>query len=98
MLDKKDNRPAKYAMAYLRTLYNLIGLLNKKTFSLEIENQKIKDALINIKQGTCSYGQVIDAAEQLIALAKVCLIRCKQEPNIEKVNEFLIDIRRRYWQ
>lgn len=98
MLNRKDNRPVKYAVAYLRTLYNLVNLLTKKTFSLEIDNPKVKGALINIRKGLSSYGQVVDAAEQLIGLAKVCLIRCKNEPDLEKVNKFLIDIRKRYWQ
>lgn len=97
MLNKKDSRPTKYAIAYLRTLYNLITLLTTKTFSLEIDSFKIKEALQAIKNGTVSCGLVIDSAEQLIGLAKIVLLRCNQEPNLEKVNEYLIDIRRRYW-
>jgi len=97
MLDKKDGRPVKYAMAYLRTLYNLINLLTKKTFSLKIDNPKVKEALTNIRKGLSSYGQIVDAGEQLIGLAKACLEKYKNEPNLEKVNKFLIDIRRRYW-
>jgi predicted nucleotidyltransferase len=97
MLDKKDNRQVKYAIAYLRTLYNLIELLTKKDFSLEIKESKIKETLMSIKQGLNSYGQIIDASEQLVYLAKMALSQCKHEPNLEKVNEFLIDIRRRYW-
>ena len=98
MLDKKDDRPAKYAIAYLRTLYNLITLLTQKTFSLEIDSSKIREALLTIKQGQCSYGQIIDSAEQLIGLAKIALTRCNHQPNLEVVNEFLIDIRKRYWK
>ena len=97
MLDKKDKRPVKYAVAYLRTLYNLIDLLMRKTFSLEINNPKVKEALMAIRKGTSTYGMVVDAAEQLTSLARICLAKCKHEPNIEKVNEFLIDVRKRYW-
>lgn len=97
MLDKKDGRPTKYAIAYLKTLYNLINLLTREDFSLEIENLIIKKTLKAIKQGLCSYGEIIDASERLVGLAKICLIKCKHEPNIDKINEFLVDIRKRYW-
>lgn len=97
LLDKKGNRPTKYAVAYLRTLYNLIDLLSNDDFGLEIKIEKAQVALKNIKKGHCSYGQVIDAAEQLTGLAKICLARKKHESNLEKVNEFLVDIRKRHW-
>jgi len=97
MLNKEGDRPIKYAIAYLRTLYNLISLLSYKDFSLTIENPVIKEGFMSIKKGLCSYGEIIDASEELAGIAKMCLATCKQEPNLEKVNEFLIDIRKRYW-
>lgn len=97
MLEKKDDRPSKYAMACIRVLYNLIELLTSQSFSLEIKLSKVKEALINIKNGNVTYGEVVDASEKLIGLAKMALERCKHEQNLEKVNEFLIDLRKRYW-
>ncbi|MBP8117394.1 MAG: nucleotidyltransferase domain-containing protein, partial [Nitrospira sp.] len=36
MLEKKDGRPAKYAAAYVRVLFNLCELLERGTFSIRI--------------------------------------------------------------
>ena len=96
-MDKKDNRQTKYAIAYLRTLYSLVDLLLQEDFSLEIDKPKVKEALLLIKKGQTTYGSIIDASEELMGLAKICLSKCNHEPDIEKVNEFLIDIRKRYW-
>ncbi len=95
MLDKKDRRPNKFAVAYVRTLVNLIDLLEKETFSLEVNF--LKDELLRFKRGAYRIGEVIDLTERLQIMAKDRLEKCKHEPDINKVNKFLVDIRKRYW-
>ena len=96
-LDKKDNRPARFAMAYLRTLYNLLELLANEDFSVIIKDTGLKTLLMKYKKGNYSIGKVIDLAEDLTNDASKLLKDCHHQPNLEKVNEFLVDIRRRYW-
>uniref|UniRef100_A0A6M3LGL0 Putative nucleotidyltransferase n=2 Tax=viral metagenome TaxID=1070528 RepID=A0A6M3LGL0_9ZZZZ len=95
MLDNKDRRPHKFAVAYIRTLINLIDLLEHEDFSLEVDF--MKEDLLRIKRGMYRKGEVIDITERLAIMAKDRLEKCKHEPNIEKVNKFLVDIRKRYW-
>ena len=96
-LDKRDNRQNKYAIAYIRTLYNLIELLKKKDFDLTISNKRLKKLLYKWKRGNYTIGEVIDLAESYLLIAKTRLEYCKHKSNLDKVNKFLIDIRRKYW-
>ncbi len=95
MLDDKDRRPHKFAVAYIRTLINLIDLLEHKTFSLEVDF--MKDDLLRIKKGAYRKGEVIDITERLQVMAKDRLGKCKHEANIDKINKFLVGIRKKYW-
>lgn len=99
MLEKKDLRPRKYAVAYLRTLYNLIDLLSTGTFSLEIKNPVLKKELLEIKEGIkpLDMGEVINQAEILTAKAESLLNSCKQKAQPEKVNDFLLEVRRYFY-
>ena len=99
MLDKKDSRERKYAVAYLRTLQNLYDLLTTGKFSLEIKDEDFKDELHLLKYGTdkLNTGYVINRAEQLVEKCEKVLPLCNHEPDIEKVHEFLMKIRREYW-
>ena len=96
-LDKKDNRQNKYAVAYIRTLHNLIELLGYKDFSVEIKNEIVKAQLLEYKNGDYTLGEIINVAESLIKKAKINLETCKHKPNLDKVNQFLVDIRKRHW-
>lgn len=98
MLEKKDGRHAKFAVAYIRTLLNLIDLLEYGDFSLEIRDPKYKQYLLKIKQGDFKPGEIIDLAEQLIEQAKILRDKCKHKPDIEKVNQFLLDVRKEFWE
>lgn len=98
-LDKKDNRQNKFAVAYIRTLYQLIQLLEGKNFKIKLDNYMgIRDTLLRIKRGNYKMGEIIDITEYLTNEAKDVLLRCKHEVNIEKVNKFLLKIRKRYWK
>ena len=96
-LNKKDNRQDKYACAYIRTLWNLIELLESKDFSVDITKSRIFKDLVNFKTGNYNMGEVINLSEMLTEIAQENLNNCSHEADINKVNEFLLDIRRRYW-
>lgn len=61
------------------------------------EDRDIKKVLMDYKKGNYNMGDVIDEAEAWIGIAKEALENCNHEQNKEKINEFLLDIRRRYW-
>lgn len=97
MLDNHLDRWKKYAIAYLRTLYNLNDLLTKKDFSLFVPEGEFRNKLIEIKEGKWTVGDIINEANHMIALAKVNKENCINEPNYEKVNNFLISIRKEFF-
>jgi predicted nucleotidyltransferase len=97
LLDKKDNRPNKYGVAYLRTLWNLIELLQKNDFSVKVNALLIKEMLDDIRHGEHSVGEIINFAESMTAEAERYLKTCKHKANKDRVNEFLLAIRQRYW-
>ena len=96
-LDKKDNRQNKYAVAYIRTLWNLIELLETGTFNIEIKQEELRKILLKYKKGIYTPGDIINQAEYFTKLARIALEDCKQKPNLEKVKQFLLDIRKESW-
>lgn len=96
-LNKKDNRQNKFAVAYIRTLYSLIRLLESGSFDVEVKFDILKEQLLKYKNGEYKLGEVIDSAEILTEMAKERLQECNHKPNIEKVNDFLLKIRQKYW-
>lgn len=98
MLDKKDNRQEKFAVAYLRTLWNLNDLLSTGDFSLEVKDEQFKNELIRVKAGKWNLGQVINRAEDLVRKSEKLKSVCTHKNNIDKVNSFLYKIRREFWE
>lgn len=98
MLDKKDNRQNKFAVAYLRTLWNLNELLETKDFSLEVKDEQFKNQLIRVRKDKWNFGQIINRAEELVCKAEKLRDVCYQKPNLDKVNKYLYKIRREFWQ
>jgi hypothetical protein len=41
-------------------------------------------------------GEVIDYSEELLKMATACLDNCTQVPNLDIVNEYLINMRSKY--
>ena len=93
MLDKKDSRPAKYATAYLRVLFNLCELLEKGTFEVRIADSPIGETLRRIKKGDYRLGEVIDLGELWKEEAARRLRICTQEARPEVADAFLIKLR-----
>lgn len=106
MLDDHLGRRAKFAAAYIRTLYNLIDLLNLGTFKLEVTD---KNRLVILKQlKFCEFhnGFVIDLADELTRQAKTILNTKYFTENGEylgnplynkdRANAFLLKVRKAY--
>ena len=95
-LDKKDNRQNKFACAYVRSLLNLMTLLEEGDFSIQVDRQ-YKYKLLQYRRGEYTIGDVINFAEEVTEECRKALEGCKQEANKDKVDDFLLQIRRKYW-
>jgi hypothetical protein len=95
-LDKKDARPAKYAVAYLRTLYNLCELLEFGTLTMRVIDTPIGRTLADIRGGTVRAGEIIDLAEYWTAECTKRLTACRHQPDPKAVDEFLIRLRKSF--
>lgn len=73
LLDNHMNRRNKFACAYIRTLYNLIDLLNTGTFKLEVTDTHRLIILKQLKYSEFHNGFVIDLADKLVDDAKKIL-------------------------
>lgn len=103
-LDKKDNRPHKYAAAHIRTLINLIELLRSGTFTVRVgDDPSTGDLLRRIKRGDYKMGEIIDITESLTNTATDFLEHCayiplKEEDRYYFINRFLLKVREAYWE
>lgn len=95
-LDQKDDRPAKYASAYIRVLANLCELLATGTFTVQVADGPIKEILLAIKAGKLTTGQIIDAGEHLREEAAGRLAQARHQPDLEAVNAYLGRLRRAF--
>lgn len=92
-LDKKDGRPEKYAAACLRVLHNLCELLETGTFTVRIADTGVGETIARVKTGTFRSGEIIDLAEGWAQEAARRLARCRHQPDLDKVDEFLVRLR-----
>lgn len=99
-LEDKDTRPAKYACAYLRTLYIAHELLTTGLFTLDVSHSEIFDVLRAWRAGSYSKGEVIDLAIKWEAKVRKAYEENPTNPDysMEKVNDFLLKIRKEYWE
>ncbi len=95
-LDKKDARPAKYAVAYLRTLYNLCELLEFGTLTMRVIDTPIGRTLAEIKGGVIRTGDVIDLAEYWMGECATRLASCRHQPDPKAVDDYLIRLRKAF--
>lgn len=95
-LDKKDGLPEKYAAAYLRVLHNLCELLETGAFTVRVADTDVGETIARAKRGALRPGEVIDLAEEWTAEAARRLSRCRHEPDLERVNEFLVRLRKAF--
>ncbi|HNP61861.1 MAG TPA: nucleotidyltransferase domain-containing protein [Nitrospirales bacterium] len=95
-LNKKDGRPAKYAAAYIRVLYNLCELLESGSFHIRIADTPAGERLFRIKNGQYRLGEVMDWGEELTAQAGRLIAVCRDESDLPRINHFLATIRRAF--
>ena len=96
MLEKKDGRPAKYAAAYVRVLFNLCELLERGTFSIRISETPVGEAVARIKAGHFRPGEVIDMGEYWTQEATRRLRACSQQARPELADAFLLKVRKAF--
>lgn len=96
-LDNKDGKANKYAVAYLRSLVMLCDLLETGDFSLVVKDEALKETLKKWRNGDFSLGEVVNEAQVWTMVATKKLKSCTQTPNIDKVNEFLLSVRKAHW-
>lgn len=102
--DDKDKRASKYAVAYLRTLYQGWELLTTGTFTIRIADTEIGDILKNWKRMSSTEilqnhsGEVIQLCLQWEKKVKEAY---KNNPdkqvNTDAINEFLLKVRKECW-
>jgi len=97
LLKNQDGRKNKYAVAYVRTLYNLINLFTYKTFDVKIEDPRMMRIIRRFKSGGFTTGELIDLTEDMIEEAKMMGDACDQEQDMTKPIDFLIRMRLKYW-
>jgi hypothetical protein len=73
-------------------------LLTLGTFSLAITSTDRILRLTKIRDGMVSPGEIIDTAETLIELNKAALKEAENRQDRERVNDFLLDIRKAFWE
>lgn len=93
----QDNRAPKYAAAYLRVLYNAWQLLATGTFSVSLIDSPVYEHVKAFKEGNYEVGDVIQQCWEWESKVIKAHKSCKQKPDLDKVNEFLLRVRREMW-
>jgi len=96
LLEKKDGRPAKYAAAYIRVLYNLGELLASGSFHIRVADTPVGERLARIKNGQYRLGEVMDWGEELTLQAQQLTSTRRDESDLPRINNFLVAIRRAF--
>jgi predicted nucleotidyltransferase len=96
MLEKKDGRPAKYAAAYVRVLFNLCELLERGTFSIRVAETPVGETVRRIKDGDYRPGEVIDLGECWTEEASRRLRSCSQQTRPDLADAFLLKLRKAF--
>ena len=98
-LENKDNRREKYAAAYLRTLYNAYELLSTGTFTIRIADTEIGETVRKFKNGDFTVGEVMQVCyDWQKKVEEAYMLNTVHVPDLEKVNEFLLKVRKEFWQ
>lgn len=102
--DNKDKRASKYAVAYLRTLYQGWELLAFGTFTIKVSETEIGETLKRWKSMTPKEileghgGEVIsECLKWEKRLRDMYEATPKKETDFEKINEFLLKVRKEFW-
>lgn len=109
-LEEKDARSGKYAVAYLRTLIQAKILLDDGELIVDMSDEsKVSQGHFKLlkkwkswTQDDIDYGEVISHCKTMEAAVNDSynfhmVRRHPQQPNLEKVNKFLLSIRQKNW-
>lgn len=98
-LDKKDARPGKYGVAYLRTLYQAKELLTTGTFTIKVGDTPIGQMLKDIKANNVLAGEIIQTCLDLEDdVREAYKNNSQKKTDLEPINEFLLKVRKEYWE
>lgn len=101
-LEDKDTRPAKYASAYLRVLYQAHTLLTTGTLPIHLPTSgplgvSVAEKLTKWRAGDYTKGEVIDECLRWQQWIEDAFVKCYHEPDLGIVNDFLLRVRRTNW-
>ena len=98
-LEDREKRANKYAVAWIRTLINLVEFLMTGDWTVKIGlSASYSEMLKRYKSGDYTKGEVLDEAEYLYNTAKIAYEKhTPKETDYEKVNNFLLTIRKKFW-
>lgn len=98
-LDERGPRKDKYAVAYLRTLYNAWELLSTHDFSVCVTGTEIEDTCRRWRRGEYEIGEVIQLTREWENKVNTAYeANPSKETNMEAINRFLLQVRRAYWR
>jgi predicted nucleotidyltransferase len=98
MLEGKDSRPYKYAVAYLRVLCQAERLLTHKHLLVDFTRHEEYQTLLLFKNRMASPGDVINKCLEWQERVEAAAETCNQKPNLEPVEQFLLNVRRKHWE
>lgn len=97
-LDNKDQRANKYVVAWLRTLILAYELFTERTMTLDVSGHAEYETLWNWKNGFWRLGEVMDKTNEWIDKVDAAYEKSeKQQPDMKRINGFLLDVRREFW-
>jgi hypothetical protein len=96
MLEKKDARPAKYAAAHIRVLYNLCELLETGRFTVRIADTPVGKTIADVKAGRYRLGDVIELGQHWLDEADRRLKGCRRRADPTRVDDYLVRIRKAF--
>lgn len=98
-LENKDNRRAKYAVAYLRVLYQACELLRVGDLVVNMTDTPIFGTLKKWRKGEFTIGEVVDLTEQWVERVRMWENKHRGNPNYdpEAVDRWLLEFRKAHW-
>lgn len=88
----------KFATAYLRSLYLGRKILETGEIDLYIKDPFIRNYLFSVKTNEFDTGNIVNKAERWESdLEDAYKKNPDKETDFEKINEFLLDMRKKYW-
>lgn len=87
----------KYAAALVRAVVQAEWLLRRETLLVNLMLHPEIDFLRRIRRGEFGVGEVVEFFEKWKALVEEAHEKCRHAPDIDKVNEFLLRVRRENW-